>query len=381
MDIRMVDTITQYEKIRKEIDLSISEVLDSGAYISGPSVSRFKENLGKFLEVPYVIPCANGTDALQIALMALDIEPGDEVITSPFTFVATVEVIALLKAKPVFVDVHPGSFNLDPSKLEAAITPRTKAIVPVHLFGQCADMEPILEISRRHNIPVVEDNAQAIGAIYRFSDGTEKMAGTMGEIGTTSFYPSKNLGAYGDAGAIFTSNKELAEKIHVICNHGSKVKYYHESIGVNSRLDSIQAAILDVKLRYLHQYNAARKQAADTFDSLLSECEGIEVPHRAGNSTHVFHQYTLRITAGREERDRIKNELGAAGIPSMVYYPVALHLQDAYREYGYREGDFPVTEQLTEEVLSLPMHTELDYAQQEYIAQALKRIAATVRQA
>ncbi|MEZ4772087.1 MAG: DegT/DnrJ/EryC1/StrS family aminotransferase [Bacteroidia bacterium] len=380
MDIRMVDTITQYEKIRKEIDLSISEVLNSGAYINGPSVGRFKQHLGEYLGVPYVIPCANGTDALQIALMALDLQPGDEVITSPFTFVATVEVIALLKAKPVFIDVEPGTFNLDPSKLEAAITPLTKAIVPVHLFGQCADMEPILEIANRHNIPVVEDNAQAIGAVYRFSDGTEKMAGTMGAIGTTSFYPSKNLGAYGDAGAIFTSNPELAEKIHVICNHGSKEKYYHESIGVNSRLDSIQAAILDVKLRHLDSYNAARIQAADTYDLLLKDCHAVVVPERASGSTHVFHQYTLRITAGRKERDRIKNELAAAGVPAMVYYPVALHLQDAYREYGFQEGDFPVTEQLTEEVLSLPMHTELEKAQQEYIAQTLKNIAAMVKQ-
>lgn len=380
MDIRMVDTITQYEKIREEIDLAISEVLNSGAYINGPSVNRFKQHLGEYLSVSHVIPCANGTDALQIALMALDIQPGDEVITSPFTFVATVEVVALLKAKPVFVDVDPGTFNLDPAKLEAAITPRTKAIVPVHLFGQCADMEPVMEIANRYNIPVVEDNAQAIGAVYRFSDGTEKLAGTIGAIGTTSFYPSKNLGAYGDAGAIFTSNPELAEKIHVICNHGSKEKYYHESIGVNSRLDSIQAAILDVKLRHLNAYNAARIQAADTYDLLLKDCDAVVVPQRNSRSSHVFHQYTLRIAAGRAERDRIKNELAAAGIPAMVYYPVALHLQDAYREYGFQEGDFPVTEQLTEEVLSLPMHTELEQAQQEYIATTLKNIVATVKQ-
>ncbi|MDX2249893.1 MAG: DegT/DnrJ/EryC1/StrS family aminotransferase [Bacteroidia bacterium] len=380
MDIRMVDTITQYEKIRKEIDTAIAAVLDSGAYISGPSVAQFKKHLAEYLDVPYVIPCANGTDALQVALMALDIQPGDEVITSPFTFVATVEVIALLRARPVFVDVHPGTFNLDPSKLEAAITSRTRAIVPVHLFGQCADMEPIMDIARRHKIPVVEDNAQAIGAVYRFSDGSKKRAGSIGEIGTTSFYPSKNLGAYGDAGAVFTNNPPLAEKINVICNHGSKIKYYHESIGINSRLDSIQAAILDVKLGHLDAYNAARIQAADVYDSLLKDCEGVVIPERATTSSHVFHQYTIRITAGREERDRIKNELAAAGVPSMVYYPVALHLQDAYREYGFKEGDFPITEKLTEEVLSLPMHTELNQAQQVYIAETLKKIVSAVKQ-
>lgn len=371
MNIRMVDTISQYNKIREEIDSSVREVLDSGAYINGPSVKSFTKNLSEYLGGSSVIPCANGTDALQIALMALDIQPGDEVITSPFTFVATVEVIALLKAKPVFVDVEPGTFNLDPNAIEAAITPKTKAIVPVHLFGQCANMEPILNIARAHNIAVVEDNAQAIGAEYTFSDGRVAKAGTMGEIGTTSFYPSKNLGAYGDAGAIFTNHNEIGEAIHVICNHGSKIKYYHESIGVNSRLDSIQAAILDVKLKYLDQYNQARRDAADRYDQMLKDCAGLIIPERAPYSSHVFHQYTLRVEAGREHRDQIRDALGAVGVPAMIYYPVSLHIQDAYRGYGYQPGDFPVSEMLTEQVLSLPMHSELTPEQQDYIADRL----------
>ena len=372
MNIRMVDTINQYEKIREEIDVELNEVLKSGLYINGPIVKRFRQNLGNFLDTTHVIGCANGTDALQVALMAVGIEPGDEVITTPFTFVATVEVVALLGARPVFVDVDPQTFNIDPEKLEAAITPKTKAIVPVHLFGQCADMESILTIANRHGIAVVEDAAQSIGATYTFSDGRTVMSGTMGDIGTTSFYPSKNLGAFGDAGAIFSNNDELAHKAQVICNHGSEQRYYHSSIGVNSRLDSMQAAVLDVKLRYLKQYNQARLEAANLYDELLADCEDVAIPFRAPNSSHVFHQYTLKVKAGREVRDKLKEKLAEAGVPAMIYYPVGLHIQDAYSSYGYKEGDFPVTEKLTEEVLSLPMHTELNHTQQEFIIKSLK---------
>jgi UDP-2-acetamido-2-deoxy-ribo-hexuluronate aminotransferase len=366
-EVRMVDTITQYEHIRGEVDSVIREVLETGMYIGGPIVNRFRENLAKYLGIPHVIPCANGTDALQIALMALDLKPGDEVITSPFTFFATAEVIALLGLRPVFADIDPLTFNIDPSKIETAITPQTKCIIPVHLFGQCADMEPIMKIAEKHGIYVIEDNAQAIGSEYLFSDGRKVKGGTIGHIGCTSFYPSKNLGAYGDAGAIFTPDPIWADRLQVICNHGSHKKYYHERIGVNSRLDAIQAGILDAKLKHLDAYNQSRQQAAAWYDELLRGVQGIQIPGRASYSTHVFHQYTLRIEAGRAERDRIQQELAARKIPSMVYYPVPLHIQEAYQPYGFVAGDFPVSEKAAEEVLSLPMHSELTKEQVEYV--------------
>lgn len=371
MTIRMVDTLTQYEHIREEVDAAIADVLKTGAYINGPWVNSFRKNLAEYLGVKHVIACANGTDALQIALMALELKPGDEVITAPFTFFATAEVVALLQLKPVFVDVDPDTFNLDVNKLEAAITPRTKAIVPVHLFGLPADMAPIMEIAEKHGIFVVEDNAQALGSTYTFPDGLTKRAGAIGHIGCTSFYPSKNLGAYGDAGAIFTNDDVLGERLQTICNHGSNVRYYHERIGVNSRLDSIQAAVLDIKLRHLDKYNASRSIAADLYDEFFAGTEGIATPVRTPNSKHVFHQYTLRILPGRAKRDAMQKMLQERGVPSMIYYPVSLHQQEAYAEFGYKDGDFPVSEQLTAEVLSLPMHSELTPDQVEYIAKAV----------
>lgn len=371
MEIRMVDTITQYNLIKEEVDAAVAEVISTGAYINGPAVKRFTANFKDYLGAKSVIPCANGTDALQIALMALDLQPGDEVITSPFTFFATAEVIALLGLIPVFVDVDPGTFNIDPAKLEAAITPKTKCIIPVHLFGQPSEMESIMEIATRHQLWVVEDNAQAIGSDYTFKDGRTQKAGMIGHIGCTSFYPSKNLGAYGDGGAIFTNDEELGEKLLMICNHGSKERYYHERIGVNSRLDSIQGAILDVKLGHLDRYNASRAAAAAKYDELLAGVEGIEIPKRAPNTTHVFHQYTLQITEGRERRDRLQAQLAELKIPAMVYYPVPLHEQEAYAPYGFKKGDFPISEALSEKVISLPMHSELDNAQIEYIVQHL----------
>lgn len=371
MTIRMVDTLTQYEHIREEVDAAIADVLRSGAYINGPWVNNFRQHLGDYLGVKHVIACANGTDALQIALMALELEPGDEVITAPFTFFATAEVVALLKLKPVFVDVDPNTFNLDVSQLEAAITPRTKVILPVHLFGLPADMAPIMDIAEKHGVFVVEDNAQALGSTYTFPSGLTKKAGAIGHIGCTSFYPSKNLGAYGDAGAIFTNDDELANRLQTICNHGSNVRYYHERIGVNSRLDSMQAAVLDIKLRHLDKYNASRSIAADLYDEFFSGTEGIATPARTANGKHVFHQYTLRILPGREKRDAMQKMLQERGVPSMIYYPVSLHQQEAYAEFGYKDGDFPVSEQLTAEVLSLPMHSELTPDQVEYIAKAV----------
>jgi UDP-2-acetamido-2-deoxy-ribo-hexuluronate aminotransferase len=369
MHIKMVDTIGQYRHIQAEVDAAIHEVLETGAYINGPSVKRFTENFAAYLGAKSVIPCANGTDALQIALMALDLQPGDEVITSPFTFFATAEVIALLGLVPVFVDIDAATFNLDASKLEAAITPKTRCIIPVHLFGLCSDMAPIMEIATRRGVWVVEDNAQAIGSDYTFADGSTVKAGLIGHIGCTSFYPSKNLGAYGDAGAIFTNDVALGEKLLMICNHGSRKKYYHERIGVNSRLDSIQAAVLDVKLKHLNAYNAARQAAAGWYDELLGGVAGLALPGRSTYSTHVFHQYTLRIAAGREKRDRMQALLAERGVPSMVYYPVPLHVQEAYAPYGFKKGDFPISERCSEEVISLPMHSELDRTQVAYIVE------------
>lgn len=369
MDIKMVDTVGQYRRIQDEIDAAIREVLETGAYINGPVVKRFTANFASYLGAKHVIPCANGTDALQIALMALDLKPGDEVITTPFTFFATAEVIALLGLVPVFVDIEPHTFNIDASKIEAAITSMTRCIIPVHLFGLVSDMDPIMEIARRHNLHVVEDNAQAIGSTYTFRDGRKAQAGLIGDIGSTSFYPSKNLGAYGDAGALYTNDPKLADAMQVICNHGSHKKYYHERIGVNSRLDSIQAAVLDVKLRHLDAFTAARQQVAVWYDELLGGVSGLAVPGRPDYSTHVFHQYTLRIEGGRAKRDQLQAMLAERKIPTMVYYPVPLHVQQAAAPYGYMAGDFPVSESCSEQVISLPMHTEMDRAQVEYITQ------------
>lgn len=368
--IEMVDLRSQYERLKADIDNAISEVINSTAFIKGPDVRLFEEELQRYLGIRNVISCANGTDALQIAMMALGLKPGDEVITTNFTFIATVEVVELLGLKLVLVEPEPDTFNISPEAIRKAVTPNTKAIVPVHLFGQCADMEPIMKIAREHGLYVIEDVAQATGAEYRFSDGTIKKAGTMGIIGCTSFFPSKNLGCYGDGGALFTDNDELAAQIRCITNHGMKVRYYHDTIGVNSRLDSIQAAILRVKLRHLDDFNEARQRAADHYDHELSGLKGIVTPARTGNSTHIFHQYTLRVTDGKRNdlRDCLENE----GIPSMIYYPVPLHMQKAYVHLGYRPDEFPVTNELAGQVLSLPMHTELDAEQLAYITGCIR---------
>lgn len=373
----MVDTISQYKHIQQEVDEAVLEVVRSGQYINGPAVKQFTADMQTYLDVPHVIPCANGTDALQIALMALGLQPGDEVITPSFTYIATVEVMALLQLKPVFVEVDPHTFNIDPAYIEAAITPKTKAIVPVHLYGQAADMATVMEIARKHNLFVVEDAAQAIGGKYTFPDGRTMRLGTIGDIGCTSFYPSKNLGAFGDGGAIFTRNAALAKKLLMICNHGSTTRYYHDSIGVNSRLDTIQAAILCIKLKHLDAYNDARRTAANRYDQLLADVEGVKTPVRSGFADHVFHQYTLKIEAGREARDELQRGLRENGIPSMIYYPVACHLQKAYLQYGYQEGDLPLSEKLTEQVISLPMHSELPLDQQQYIVDHFKQALIT----
>ena len=372
MNIRMVDTITQYQAIQQEVDEAVRGVITSGIYINGPVVGEFKKSLADYLGVKHVIPCANGTDALQIALMALGLQPGDEVITPSFTYVATVEVIALLQLKPIFVDVDERSFNIDVSQVESLITDKTKAIIPVHLFGQAANMEEVMKVAAKHNLFVVEDDAQAIGATYKHKDGSSQKTGTIGHIGCTSFYPSKNLGAFGDAGAIFTNDDELADKLTVICNHGCKVRYYHDSIGVNSRLDAVHAAILNVKLKHLDTYNAARRKAADMYDALIGDLEGIMTPWRAPWSDHVFHQYTLRIVEGRAKRDAIKAHFDAHKVPAMIYYPVSLHQQKAYAHYWDGNPSLPISEKLTEEVISLPMHSELTEEQIQVVVDTLK---------
>jgi UDP-2-acetamido-2-deoxy-ribo-hexuluronate aminotransferase len=368
-NISMVDLKSQYEKIQSEIDSAVLDVIRSTQYINGSEVKKFQEELQQYLEVKHVIPCANGTDALQVAMMALGLKPGDEVITTSFTFVATVEVIVLLGLTPVLVDVLPDTFNIDPESLRNAITPKTKAIVPVHLFGQSVDMEPIMRMAEEHNLHIIEDNAQAIGADYIFSDGTRKKAGTMGIIGCTSFFPSKNLGCYGDGGAVFTNDDALAQKLRVIVNHGMEVRYYHDSIGVNSRLDSIQAAILRVKLRRLDEYAQARRTAADYYDQAFQNHPRITTPVRSSFSTHVFHQYTLVIKDLNQFE--LQNYMNEKGIPVMIYYPVPMHMQKAYQDPRYKEGDFPVTEMLSKSVISLPMHTELDEQQLKYITENL----------
>jgi dTDP-4-amino-4,6-dideoxygalactose transaminase len=363
--IQMVDLQSQYQKIKEEIDNGIQEVIDSAAFIKGAAVSRFERNLASYTGAKHVIPVGNGTDALQIALMSLGLQPGDEVITPTFTFIATAEVVALLGLKPVLVDVDWDTMNISLESVERAITAKTRAIVPVHLFGQCAEMEGLLALAREKGLYVIEDACQAIGSKYTFSDGSSKQAGTIGDIGCTSFFPSKNLGCYGDGGAIFTNNDALAAKMRAIANHGMVVRYYHEMVGVNSRLDSIQAAVLDVKLRYLDDYIVARQKAAAYYDEAFAGCNKILTPVRDTKSTHVYHQYTLRLQG--VNRDELRASLSDAGIPAMVYYPVPLHLQSAYKDARYTAGSFPVAEHLSECVLSLPMHTELDEEQLEYI--------------
>ena len=361
----MVDLKAQYNRIKSEVDVAIQEVIDTTTFINGPAVGAFQKDLEHYLHCDHVIPCANGTDALQIAMMALGYKPGDEVITASFTYVATAEVIALLGLKPVLVDVDPKTFNIDPEAVEKAITDKTVAIVPVHLFGQCAPMERLMEIAKKHNIDIIEDTAQAIGAEYTFSDGSVKKAGTIGRVGATSFFPSKNLGCYGDGGAIFTQDEQLAAKIRMIANHGQRVRYYHDEIGVNSRLDSIQAAILRVKLRELDQYALRRNQLADAYDAAFGNSGKLITPVRSANSTHVFHQYTL-LTNG-VSRDEMKEFLESKGVPAMIYYPVPLHMQKAYLDPRYKQGDFPVTEDLCARVVSLPMHTEMQDDQLQHI--------------
>ncbi|GGH66400.1 DegT/DnrJ/EryC1/StrS family aminotransferase [Phaeocystidibacter marisrubri] len=368
-EIRMVDLVTQYEGIQEEVDKSVLDVIRSSAYINGPEVKSFQAELEDYLGVKHVIPCANGTDALQIAMMGLGLKPGDEVITATFTFVATAEVIALLQLTPVLVDVDPDTFLIDPAAIEAAITPKTKAIVPVHLFGQVANMDEIQRIAKAHDLFVIEDNAQAIGASFTNKDGVSAKAGTIGHVGCTSFFPSKNLGCMGDGGAIFTNDDDLASKMRMIVNHGMVRQYYHDHIGVNSRLDSIQAAVLRIKLRKLDVYNSARNAAAAAYDTAFANCEDLETPARAENSTHVFHQYTLKVKNGK--RDELRAYLGEKGIPSMIYYPVPLHMQEAYKDERYGVGHFPITESLVDEVLSLPMHTELDKEQLDFITSSV----------
>jgi UDP-2-acetamido-2-deoxy-ribo-hexuluronate aminotransferase len=370
MKIEMVDLKKQYTKIKKDVDLAVLNAIEEGNFINGPEVVNFTNNLSKYLNGAFVIPCANGTDALQIAMMALGLQPGDEVIVPSFTYVATAEVIGLLKLKPVLVDVDLQSYNVTRNNIEQAISAKTKAIVPVHLFGQCADMESILTLAKERNLYVIEDTAQAIGAEYTFSDGSKKKAGTMGHIGCTSFFPSKNLGCYGDGGAVFTSDAVLAEKIKMISNHGQEKKYVHKYIGVNSRLDTIQAAILNIKLKYLDEYSFARKSAADRYDILLSGIEGIETPYRAKNSTHVFHQYTLKIKFGK--RDALKKYLESCEIPAMIYYPIPLNEQEAYKTISSVVGSLYNSEELCATVLSLPMHTELLEEQQVFIVNQIK---------
>jgi dTDP-4-amino-4,6-dideoxygalactose transaminase len=363
--IQMVDLVGQYEKLQPEIDKAVLDVIRSSAFINGPEVKAFQTELENYLGAKHVIPCANGTDALQIVMMALGLEPGDEVITADFTYVATAEVIALLKLKPVLVDVNPDTFTIDVAAVERAITPKTKAIVPVHLFGQCAPMHELMQLARKHNLFVIEDTAQAIGAEYTFPDGSRRKAGTIGTAGCTSFFPSKNLGCYGDGGAIFTDDDALGKKIRMIANHGQSVQYYHDEIGVNSRLDSIQAAILRIKLRHLDEYAAARRKVADFYDRAFSGNPKIITPHRAAFSDHVFHQYTLVMNG--PDRTKLREFLAAKEIPAMIYYPVPLHLQKAYKDDRYKAGDFPVTERLCANVISLPIHTEMEESTLRYI--------------
>lgn len=370
--IQMVDLQSQYQRIKQDIDEGIQEVIQSAAFIKGKKVTDFQHNLEQYTGAKHVIPVGNGTDALQIALMALGLKPGNEVITPTFTFIATAEVVALLGLTPVVVDVDWDTMNMDMDAVRRAITPKTKAIVPVHLFGQCVEMEALMDLAKEHNLYIIEDACQAIGAQYTFSNGETKQAGTMGHIGCTSFFPSKNLGCYGDGGAIFTNDDELAARMQAIANHGMVVRYHHDMIGVNSRLDSIQAAVLDAKLPHLDEYIAARQQAAEYYDKVFASNEKVLIPCRAPHSTHVFHQYTLRVIGA--DRDSLREGLAEKGIPAMIYYPVPLHQQKAYLDPRYKDGDFPIAERLAACVLSLPMHTELDEEQLEYITSAVTEL-------
>jgi len=366
MKVHMVDVVGQYQKIKPEVDAAIHRVLDSGQFIQGKDVGEFECAVAGYLDVKFAIGCASGTDALQIAMMAYGIGPGDEVISTPFTFVATAETIAILGAKPVYVDIDPKTFNIDPLLIERAITPRTKAIIPVHLYGQPADMDPIMRIARKHNLKVIEDSAQALGASYK-----GKKVCSIGDIGCISFFPSKNLGGFGDGGMMVTNDQATAEKLRVVAAHGSRVRYYHDMIGVNSRLDTIQAALLHVKLRYLDQWNRARQEAAERYNRLLGGTP-VTVPSISADGIHIFHQYTLRVP----KRDDLALHLKEKGVPHAVYYPVPLHLQKAFAMSGGKPGDFPVTEKATEEVISLPMHTELTEEQQVFITNPIKEFYA-----
>ena len=361
----MVDLMGQYSKIKDQIDRNIINTISSGKLINGPIVKEFSENLAKFLKVKHVIPCANGTDALQIAFMALELKPGDEVICPAWTYVATAEAAAILGLIPVMCDVDPDTFNVTANNIEPLITKNTKAIIPVHLYGQSCDMEPIINLAKKYDLKIIEDNAQAIGCEYTFRDGKTKSTGTMGDIGTTSFYPSKNLGAYGDGGAIFTNNDELADKIFLAANHGQNKRYHHKIIGCNSRLDSIQAEILNVKLKYLSEYNRNRAIMANNYNLAFDKLTEVQTPKVINNSTHVYHQYTLKIA--NNKRDQFKEYLSNNGIPSMIYYPIPLYKQQAFKKYVSVDFQLVVTEELSKNVISLPIHTELESSNQDYI--------------
>ena len=360
MKIQMVDLFGQYEKIKTEIDAGIAEVIRSSVFVKGGKVNEFEENLRNYLKVGHVIACANGTDALQIALMAMGLGEGDEVITTPFTFVSTLEVLALMKLKPVLADVDPDNYNIRPELIARCITAKTKAIIPVHLYGQCADLEPINALAAQHHLFVIEDACQALGADYIYQDGRIAKAGTIGDIASNSFFPTKNLGAFGDGGALFTNNDQLARQMRSIANHGMSKSYYYHQIGLNSRLDALQAAILNVKLNYLDRYVKARQEAAAIYDRELAGIQELTIPARVSYSTHSFHQYTVKVS---DRRTELQQFLQSKGIPSMIYYPLSLHLQEAYHYLGYKKGDFPVSEELSQQVLSLPMHTELTEGQ------------------
>jgi UDP-2-acetamido-2-deoxy-ribo-hexuluronate aminotransferase len=375
--IEMADIRSQYHRLKSGIDAAVSGVLESSAYIKGPDVKAFSAELAAWLGVSHVIPCANGTDALQVALMALNLQPGDEVITTNFSFISTVEVLVLLRLKPVLVDVDPRTFNIDPAGIRAAITAKTRAIIPVHLFGQPAGMQEIMKIAGEHNLFVIEDNAQSLGSTCRMSDQSTRLSGTIGNIGTTSFFPTKPLACYGDGGALFTSDPVLAETMEMIVNHGAKIKYHHEIIGVNSRLDTIQAAILRVNLGNLDDFIARRRQAAKYYDDRLGTDARLSIPHVDENGTHVYHQYTILLDPA--VRDSVREKLKQRGIPSMVYYPVPLGRQKAFALAGYRDGDFPVSEHLCQSVLSLPIHTEMEEEQLDMICTHLLNILENER--
>jgi dTDP-4-amino-4,6-dideoxygalactose transaminase len=367
--IQMVDLVSQYEKIKPAIDSAISDVIKNAQFINGQEVSSFQEELKSYLGVKHVIPCANGTDALQIAIMALGLKPGDEVITPSFTYIATTEVIALLGLIPIFVEVNKDTFCVDAKAIEAAITPKTKAIVPVHLYGQAADMNAIMEIAKKYNLYVIEDNAQAIGSDYHLSDGSVVKTGTIGDIGCTSFFPSKNLGCYGDGGAIFTNSDDLAIKLGMIANHGQSKRYYHDVVGCNSRLDNIQAAVLRIKLRQLDNYIDARRNVADYYDAFFGPMAGVQIPFRSHDSKHVFHQYTLILDG--HNRDGLNEYLASKDVPSMIYYPVPAHRQKMFDSFGSSSTNLPITDWLTERVISLPIHTEMQEEQLEYITKSV----------